>query len=269
MICIGMVGKGVMGCISNFQHGRYAHYIYRDLSDLSQPTRNRTIPPIHTLSDDLLLKLFCYCRPVFFLSDEADDDRIIEAKKWDCKCWWYNLAQVCQKWWYLILESASYLDICLFCSYGTPVADMLTHLPPLPLVIDYSDEDRDVVAQDEECIILTLQRRLRVRRIRLRMSVLNLRRLVTAMDGKFPMLESLHIKSLTNDVNFNGLSLPDTFDAPHLRHFALKNAICSPGVPASPLPIRHVSSTERISRFTLWYGPEVWRYALSVYVYQL
>jgi len=264
-----MVGKSVTGCDSNSQHRRYAHYVYCVLSDLSRPTRSRTIPPIHTLNDDLLLKLFCHCRPVLLYHDEADDDRIIEGTKWDCERWWYNLAQVCQKWRYLVLESAPYLDICLFCSYGTSVADMLTHSPPLPLVIDYSDEDRYVAAHDEERIFLALQRRLRVRRIRLRMSVSNLRRLVTAMDGEFPMLESLHIKAMTDDVNFNGLSLPDTFNAPHLRHFALKNVIYSPGVPGPPLPIPHVSSTERISGFPLCHGPQVWRYALSVYVHQL
>ena len=92
----------------------------------------------NTLSDDLLLKLFCYCQPVIF---GDDDDQAIEVKKWDCERWWYNLAQVCQKWRYLVFKSAYYLDICLFCSYGTLVAEMLMHSPPLPLVIDYSCED--------------------------------------------------------------------------------------------------------------------------------
>ena len=146
---------------------------------------------------------------------------------------------------------------------------MLTHSPPLPLVIDYSDEDRDVAAQDEVCILLALQRRLQVRRIRLWMSVSSLRRLVAAMNGEFPMLESLYIKSLTDDDNFDGLSLPDTFNAPHLRHFSLKKAIYSPSVPGPPLPIPHVSTAERISEFPLRHDTQVWRYALSVYVYQL
>jgi len=264
-----MVGNSVTGCDSDSQHRRYAYYTYCVFSDFTRPTRNRTIPPIHTLGNDLILKLFCYCRPVLFGDDEADDDRSIEGKKWDRERWWYNLARVCQKWRYLILESASYLHICLFCSYGTPVADMLVHSPPLPLVIDYSDEDRDVTAQDEECIFLALQRRLQVRCIRLWMSVSSLRRLLTALDGEFPTLESLYIKSLTDDDNFNGLSLPDTFNAPHLRHFALKDVIYSPGAPGPPLPIPHVPSTEGTSGFPLCHGPQVWRYVLSVYVYQL
>ena len=237
--------------------------MYCSLSDLSRATRNRIIPSIHTLSDVLLLKLFCYCRPVIFGDDE---DRVIEAEKWNCERWWYNLAQVCQKWRYLVFESASYLDICLFCSYGTLVAEMLTHSPPLPLVIDYSCEDRDVVAQDEEGILLALQRRLQVRRIRLWMSISSLRRLVTAMHGEFPMLETLHIKALTDDDNFNGphLSLPDTFNAPHLRHFTLRDVIYSPGAPDPPLPTPHVSSAEIVNGFPLCHGPKVWRYALSL-----
>jgi hypothetical protein len=36
---------------------------------------------------------------------------------------------------------------------------MLVHLPPLPLVIDYEDddEDTDITAEDEEAIILALR----------------------------------------------------------------------------------------------------------------
>jgi hypothetical protein len=60
---------------------------------------------------------------------------------------------------------------------------MLAHSPPLPLVIDYGDEDRELTAQDEEGISLALRRRRRVRRIRFRMSASNLRKFGVAMDG--------------------------------------------------------------------------------------
>jgi hypothetical protein len=45
---------------------------------------------------------------------------------------------------------------------------MLAHSPPLPLVIDYEDDGEDTVitAEDEEAIILALEQRDRVRRIR-------------------------------------------------------------------------------------------------------
>ena len=61
-----------------------------------------------------------------------------------------KLAHVCQRWRNLILGSASYLDLCLVCTSGKPVADMLTLSPPLPLIIDYDSENGDIGAEDEE-----------------------------------------------------------------------------------------------------------------------
>jgi hypothetical protein len=65
---------------------------------------------------------------------------------------------------------------------------MLAHSPPLPLVIDY--EDRDITAKDEEAIILALEQRDRVRRIRFYIPVLQLQRLIIAIDGEYPILET-------------------------------------------------------------------------------
>ena len=47
------------------------------------------------------------------------------------------------------------------CRIGTPVADMLAHSPPLPLVIEYGKDGKDVdfTAEDEEAIILVLEQR--------------------------------------------------------------------------------------------------------------
>ena len=78
----------------------------------------------------------------------------------------------------LILGSASYLGLGLVCTYGMPVADMLAHSPPLPLVIDY--ERTDVTAEDEEAIILALEQRDRVRRICFDIPVLKLQKLIMA-----------------------------------------------------------------------------------------
>ena len=79
------------------------------------------------------------------------------------------------------------------------------------------------------------------------------------MDGKFPMLESLYIKASTDDDNFNGLglSLPDTFNAPHLHHFTLRDIIYSPGTSDLLLPTPHISSAKMITGFPLCHGPEV------------
>jgi hypothetical protein len=89
--------------------------------------------------------------------------------------------------------SASYLGLSLVCTYGTPVADMLAHSPPLPLIIDLVDRFHDDDAEDEKekRVIFAFRRRDRVRRIRLVMPVSNLQKFIPALDGEFPMLEAL------------------------------------------------------------------------------
>ena len=101
--------------------------------------------------------------------------------RWIGERWWYRLAHVCQRWRNLILGSASYLGLCLVCTYDTPVADMLAHSPPLPLVVDY--QGTDITAKDEEAVILALEQRDRVRRIRFGIRVLKLQKLIMALDG--------------------------------------------------------------------------------------
>jgi len=109
-----------------------------------------------------------------------------------------------------------------------PIADMLAHLPPLPLILDYGDGDRDVTLEDEEGILLALRHRHRVRHIRFSMPASGLRRLVAVLDGEFIMLEKLYIKPLAD--GDNGLSLHDTLKVP-LRseeHYLLPWHVSSP-----------------------------------------
>jgi hypothetical protein len=97
---------------------------------------------------------------------------------------------------------------------------MLAHSPPLPLVIDYPDEYRDIAAKDEEGAILALKQRDRVRRVRLRMPIPNLQKLVAAIDEEYPILEYLVIiPSLENSNPI--VKFPETLRAPHLRHLLL------------------------------------------------
>ena len=147
---------------------------------------------IHIIDDDSLLNLFHFCRPVMVEEDEADN-RILQGGEWNRERWWYKLAHVCRRWRCLILMSASHLGLSLFCTYGISVADMLAHSPPLPLIIDYIGEARDITAEEEERIVLTIQQCDRVRRIRLMMPVPILQKLIMAVDGEFPMLEYLYI----------------------------------------------------------------------------
>jgi hypothetical protein len=187
-------------------------------------------PFIHILDDDSLLIIFNFYRPILINEDENDDQRILQGGNWARERWWYRLAQVCQRWRHLILASASYLDLCLVCTHGTPVADMLAQSSPLPLIIDYLDED-PVTADDEEGVVLALQHRNRVRRIRIQMPGLDWPRLALAIDGEFPMLEYLYLGLLSEY-----LILPETFQTPQLRHVVTMGI----GFP-TPLLSRHVS----------------------------
>ena len=163
------------------------------------------------------------------------------GRKWAGECWWYGLAHVCQRWRNLILGSASYLGLCLVCTYGTPVADMLTHSPPLPLVIDYYDgENTNITAEGEEAIILALEQRDRVQRIRLILPVLKLQKLITAIDGEYSILEYLILADPPKDKT-TVLTLPETLQTPHLRHLTIN---CS-------IPIRFQLLTTAVGLVTL------------------
>jgi hypothetical protein len=180
-------------------------------------------PSIHTLDDDSLLNVFYIYRPFLLGEDERDEARHLGGKvDWVRGRWWYKLAHVCQRWRNLILGSASYLDLSLVCTKGTPIADMLAHSPPLPLVIDYFDKYRNITAEDEEGTIFALNQRDRVRRVRLRMAATILQRLFVVMDKEYPILEYLVIARQPLDMNT--ASLPETMQAPHLRHLTLKGS---------------------------------------------
>ena len=99
---------------------------------------------------------------------------------------------------------------------------MLAHSPPLPLVIDY--HDHDITAEDEEAIILALEQRHRVRRVRFHLPALKLQKLIPAIDGEYPILNYLILADPPKDKN-TVLILPKTLVAPHLRHLAINCSI--------------------------------------------
>ena len=154
----------------------------------------------------------------FFLGEnDGENDRLIRGTEgWFRGRWWYNLANVFHRWRNIILGSASYLGVSLVCTYGTPIADMLAHSPHLPLAIDYRLGEND----DDEGAILALKQYGRVRHVRLVMSVTSLQKLIVAMDDEYPILEYLIIGHPVED-NSSILMLPETLQAPQLRHLAL------------------------------------------------
>ena len=174
---------------------------------------------IDILDDNSLLHIFYLCRP-FLLGEYGDaNGRLEGGSDWVRERWWYKLAHVCQRWRNVALGSPFYLGLSLVCTRGTPVSDMLANSPPLPLVIDHFKEGRDISAEDEEATILALRQRARVRRVRLGVPVTNLLKLIMAIDEEYPILEYLVVMRQVQDNLV--LTLPETFQAPHLRHLVL------------------------------------------------
>ena len=170
---------------------------------------------IQLLTNELLLHIFYLYRPVCQYGVGIGG---VSISNWH---WWYKLAQICRRWRRLILESASYLGLCLVCTNGTPVAEMLVHSPPFPLIVNYIIHNPDIDAQDEQGIILALfVHRDRVRHIHLRVPIRNLQMFIMAFYEDYPLLESLVMLPPTRNSNMN-VTLPQTFQAPHLQHLVL------------------------------------------------
>ena len=173
---------------------------------------------IDVLDDDSLLHVFYLYRPSLSGEDQDDDVRLMGGNEIETRGrWWYTLVHVCQRWRNIIFRSASYLGIFLVCTYGTPIADMLAHSPPLPLIVHYDTEGRDITTDDEDGIIFALKQRDRVLRVRLaRMDTSLIEKFIAVMDEEVPILENLIIILPIKD-DSTILVLPETVHAPHLR----------------------------------------------------
>jgi hypothetical protein len=176
------------------------------------------------LDDHSLLNIFHLYRPFFLGENGGDYGRLYGGDElWVQGRWWYRLSHVCQRWRNLTLGSASYLRLSLVCTNGTSVENMLAHSPPLPLTVDYCGDD-GITAEDEEGILLALEQRHRIRHLRLNFPSQILQKLVMAIDEEFPILEYLIIYPPPK--GNTALMLPETLQAPHLRHFALGSFAC-------------------------------------------
>jgi len=133
---------------------------------------------------------------------------------------------VCQRWRHLILGSTSYLGLCLLCTQGIPVADMLVYSPPFPIIIDHFHKERHIhddrmTENNVEGIILALAYHDHMHRIHFQTPLLTPEEVIVPIDSKFPMLEYLCIVPMHN----MNILLPKTFQAPQLRHLILVNLI--------------------------------------------
>jgi hypothetical protein len=193
---------------------------------------------------------------LFFLGeDEMPRYRLVGGREsWDRGRWWYRLANVCQRWRNLMLGSASYLHLSLVCKNGTPIENMLAHSPPLPLTVDYIVED-GITAEDEEAILLALEQRHRVRHLRLVFLNQILQKLVMAVEEEFPILEYLIVDASTNDST--ALALPETLQAPHLRHLMLRGFARPIRLRLHPTAAGIVTLSLRIDHRSAYFQPNV------------
>jgi hypothetical protein len=109
---------------------------------------------------------------------------------------------------------------------------MLAHYPTLPLIIDHLAQEPDTTVKDEEWMLLALQQRDRVRRIRITMAIPNLRKFTIAMNKEFPKLEYMYLAPPRKQDIDAKFTLPRAFRAPRLRHLLLR---CFAFSMASPL----------------------------------
>ena len=165
---------------------------------------------INVLPDDTLVEIFDVYR--------LEDDAWIHGG-------WYKLAHTCRRWRNIIFSFPSRLEVHLYCTYGSPVADMLSHSPPLPLIIEYYKHE-SLSTKEEEGVFLALQKHDRVRHIHLCALTITLHRLFAAMNGPFPMLDYLDLFINTDgreseSEELDRPRLPRSFQAPRLLHLGL------------------------------------------------
>ena len=192
---------------------------------------------VSELNDDVLLNIFDWYR---------FDNTITNTQLWNLARWWYKLIHVCRRWRHLILTSPAHLDIHLVCTYGIPVEDMLSHSPPLPLLIYYPVIPGKLSAADQESAIFALQQRERVRRIQVAAPTAVLCNLFKAMDCEFPILEMLSLQLSTE--SRSGLGLPKKLLAPLLRHLTLSNI-------SLPIQSQLLRQAEGLITLRLWNLP--------------
>ncbi|KAH9020221.1 hypothetical protein EDB85DRAFT_533699 [Lactarius pseudohatsudake] len=164
---------------------------------------------VDSINDDILLGVFIYYR-------------LIDEKGWNLRLGWRKLSHVCRRWRSLLYGSAFHLDMHILCTNSSPLVDTLSHLPSLPLVIDYHGETTTgtMGAKDELGMSQALQLRDRVRRVVLSIPSVSLHRLLVLMDDSYPILQHLCLSSTSQEVDA-GLILPMTFMAPNLRYLNL------------------------------------------------
>jgi hypothetical protein len=170
---------------------------------------------IDSLKTDILLAIFDFYR--------SDDE-----ESWNLQLGWCKLTHVCQKWRHLIHQSSDHLNIHIPFTNGSPPLHMLSHLPPLPIIVDYRGWD---AAGNDSGILHAIQQHDRIRRIDLKAPSSTLDKLIVPMDEPFPTLESLSLSSTTTPAEGTMPMIPKKFSAPNLRHLTSHGTCLPQGLP--------------------------------------
>lgn len=170
---------------------------------------------IDTLDVDILLAIFGLYR----LDDE---------ESWNLQLRWCKLTHVCQKWRHLIHKFSARLNIHIPFTNGTPPLHMLSHLPSLPIIVDFRGWD---AAGTDSGILHAIQQHDRIRRIDLKAPSSTLDKLIVPMDEPFPTLESLSLSSTTTPEEGTMPMIPKKFSAPNLRHLTSHGTCLPQGLP--------------------------------------
>jgi hypothetical protein len=105
---------------------------------------------------------------------------------------------------------------------------MLSHLPPLPIIVDYRGWD---ASETDSGILHAIQQHDRIRRIDLKAPSSTLDKLIVPMDEPFPTLESLSLSSTTPPKDGTMPMIPKKFSAPNLRHLTSHGTCLPQGLP--------------------------------------
>jgi len=186
---------------------------------------------IDVLPDDAMLEIFdCYM-------DQAREVDEVEA--------WHTLVHVCRRWRSIVFGSPNRLNLQLICRIRTPVKEMLSIWPALPIVI----RDNLDLTSREDNIIAALAHSDRISELELCVAGSSQwEKVFAAMQKPFPVLTDLVLRSAKDTEPV----LPDTFlggTAQRLRFLRL-NRISFPGLPKLLL-----SSATHIVYLQLWNVP--------------
>ena len=131
---------------------------------------------------------------------------------------WYTLAQVCQRWRSVLFASSRYFDLKVFCTYGSPVRQILSSSLDFPVTARYGGfpESNLLTAEDEDGIFALFDQPARLFEVQLTATAPIIRRMATIglTQQPFSVLEYLRLSTR----NGSELILPRGFGGtPSLR----------------------------------------------------